>query len=448
MNLGKRLKVYYVVLFLFCGSFLMLGQKPVDSISRMPWYTVHFQSTVISQAHPAFHSRYGGLNSLDSISESHTSVSMTLYLGARLWKNGSVYFNPELSGGEGFSKTTGVAGFPNGEVYRVSDPRPHIYVARLYYMQIIPLSSDYRPANEELNMMPGRVPVSYLALEIGRFSIMDFFDSNKYSHDPRTQFYNWALMGNGAWDYAANTRGYTYGLNIELIKPAWELRFSAVVVPKVANGSDMDFNLLKTGSECLEYTRNYSFGERKGSFHLVGFLNRANMGSYQKSIQWGLMHAEPPSVDSVAGSGKTKFGFGINIEQQLSNNLGFFMRAGWNDGKNETWVFTEIDRSFSTGISLNGGVWNRDEDRLGLAQIINGLSPDHHQYLSAGGYGFIIGDGKLNYGPECITEIYYSFLLSRSHLSLSPDYQLIINPAYNKDRGPVHAFGMRMHVEF
>jgi high affinity Mn2+ porin len=359
-----------------------------------------------------------------------------------------VHFDPELSGGEGFSQTTGIAGFPNGEVYRVSDPKPHIYIARLYLKQIFPLSEESQIPGEKLNILNGNLPKSFIAIEIGRFALMDFFDNNQYSHDPRSQFYNWALMGNGAWDYAANTRGYTYGFNIEMVNPVWQVHFAIVAVPTVANGSNMDLNFFKTGSECLEFARNYSIANKKGAIRLVGFLNRANMGSYQKSINWGLLHSEPPSVDSVAGSGKTKFGFGINIEQELTKNLGFFMRAGWNDGKNETWVFTEIDRSFSAGISIDGNTWKRADDRIGIAQIISGLSTDHRKYLSAGGYGFLIGDGKLNYKLEYISEIYYSFMVKKNQLSFSPDYQLILNPAYNKDRGPVHAFGMRMHAEF
>jgi high affinity Mn2+ porin len=172
------------------------------------------------------------------------------------------------------------------------------------------------------------------------------------------------------------------------------------------------------------------------------------MGSYKKAIDWGQMNSQPPSIDSVAGSGKTKLGFGINIEHELSKNLGIFFRAGWNDGRNETWVFTEIDQTLTAGFSIDGVAWSRKDDHFGFAQIVNGLSHDHRNYLQAGGYGFIIGDGKLNYGLECISELYYSFVLKNSHMAISPDYQLILNPAYNKDRGPVHVFGLRMHIEF
>ncbi len=448
MNLKKRQEAYLLLLFFICCSDLVNGQTRNDSIRDNPWYSLHFQSTVISQQHPGFHAKYAGRNSLDSTDEFHSSVSLTLFFTARLGKSTLVHFDPELSGGEGFSQTTGIAGFPNGEVYRVSDPKPHIYIARLYIKQIFPLPEDHQIPGGKLNILNGSMPESYMAIEIGRFSLMDFFDNNKYSHDPRAQFYNWALMGNGAWDYAANTRGYTYGFNFEVVKPGWQVRFAVVAVPTVANGSNMDLDFIKTGSECLEFTRNYSLANKSGAIRLVGFVNRANMGSYQKSINWGLLHSEPPSVDSVAGSGKLKFGFGINVEQELCKNLGFFMRAGWNDGNNETWVFTEIDRSFSAGLAIDGNAWNRNDDMIGIAQIISGLSSDHRKYLSAGGYGFLIGDGKLNYSPEYITEIYYSFMVRKSHITFSPDYQLIINPAYNKDRGPVHAFGMRMHAEF
>jgi high affinity Mn2+ porin len=448
MKITQSLRIFYVLLLLNISSHDLKAQILKDSIQKIPWYNFHFQSTVISQQHPGFHAKYSGMRSLDSTGEVHTSISMTLYFAARLWKSASVYFNPELSGGEGFSQTTGVAGFPNGEVYRVSDPRPHIYIARLYFRQVIPLTEETVLSEDGINILPGSMPKSYLAVEVGKFSLMDFFDNNQFSHDPRTQFFNWALMGNGAWDYAANTRGYTYGINFELVRPDWALKFASVTVPMVENGSEMNFNLIKEGSECLEFTRNYSFGNQKGAIRLVAYVNRANMGSYQKSVEWGLATSKVPNVDSVAGSGKTKLGFGINIEHELSKTLGLFLRAGWNDGRNETWVFTEIDRSISAGISIDGSKWNRNNDSFGFAQIINGLSPDHRNYLKAGGYGFIIGDGHLNYGLECISELYYSYSLKNSHMALSPDYQLIINPAYNKDRGPVHVFGMRMHIEF
>jgi high affinity Mn2+ porin len=388
------------------------------------------------------------MNSLKSASETTTSITGTLFFGSKLWKGAVAYFNPELSGGSGFSKTTGVAGFPNGEVYRVSDPTPHIYIARLYFTQIFPLTDKYEQIYDGINQLAQSRPSSYLSVSAGKYSIMDFFDNNKYSHDPRTQFYNWALMGNGAWDYPANTRGYTFGLTFELVKPDWALRFSTVMVPLKANGSVMDLNIKRSRSEAFEFEHKYNLGNHPGTIRLMTYLTQARMGNYRKAIEWGVLHNESPVIDSVGKVGRTKYGFGINIEQQLSDNIGVFARAGWNDGHNETWVFTEIDRHISAGLMFSGVAWNRKNDNFGISQVINWLSEDHKNYLMAGGYGFIIGDGNLNYNPELITELFYSFRLRDYPFWISPDYQFILDPAYNKDRGPVHAFGLRAHLEF
>lgn len=445
MKMPDKIFLFFLVI---CISIPNVQGQP-DSSSQGQHWNFHYQSTVISQQHPSFHSKYTGANSLDPTSEFHTSISSTLYFGWKLWKGAEAYFNPELSGGEGFSRTTGVAGFPNGEVYRVSDPRPHVYIARLYFIQVIPISQVYQPVSDDLNQLPGRLPERYLSFTAGRFSVMDFFDDNTFSHDPRTQFFNWALMGNGAWDYAANTRGYTYGIVIQYIEPQWALRSAFVLMPTHVNGSVMDFNLAQSGSQFIEYDRNYSFSGNAGTFRLIAYLDRAPlMGSYQKAVEWGIIRDLSPSVDSVAGTGRSKFGFGINVEQKVGNNTGLFFRAGWNDGRNETWAFTEIDRTATLGIVLNGLLWRRKDDRMGLAQIINGISTPHRNYLEAGGNGFIIGDGALNYKPEMITELYYFFVISGSNMSLSPDYQFILHPAYNNDRGPVHVFGMRMHIQY
>jgi high affinity Mn2+ porin len=424
------------------------AQKGSDTINTTQNWNFHFQNTEVGQYHPAFHAKYSGMNSLKPNSETAVSVTSTLFFGAKLFKNTRIYFNPEFSGGSGFSKTTGVAGFPNGEVYRVSDPAPNVYIARFYIEQIFPLSDEYEYIKDDLNQLACKKPSSYVAILAGKYSIMDFFDCNKYSHDPRTQFYNWALMGNGAWDYPANTRGYTFGLTVELVKPQWALRFSTVMLPTTANGSVMDLNVKRSGSESMEFEHKYFIGNQPGTIRLMSYLNEARMGNYRLALEQGVIRSRPPSVDSVHGIGRTKYGYGINIEQEIAKNIGMFFRSGWNDGHNETWVFTEIDRHLSAGLVFAGTLWTRKDDILGIAQVINGLSKDHKDYLNAGGYGFIIGDGKLNYRPEFITEFYYSFKIHDNPFWITPDYQFIINPAYNKDRGPVHAFGLRAHCEF
>lgn len=423
------------------------AQQIPDSAKKEQTWNFHYQSTIIGQYHPDFKAKYSGQNSLSSTSESPVSWTGTLYFGSRLWKGATAYLNPEISGGAGFSQTRGAAGFPNGEVYRVSDAAPKVYVGRVYVRQLFPLSDDYNVVDDDVNRVAQKEPASYWAVYGGKFSVMDLFDNNAYSHDPRTQFYNWSLMGNPAWDYPANTRGYTYGIAAELVKPQWAVRFATVMVPTIANGWIMDPDIARSRSEALEFEHKFILGRQSGCLRLISYLTEANMGNYRQAVQWGLDHNQTPVIDSVSAVGRTKFGFGINIEQTLNRNAGFFLRAGWNDGHNETWTFTEIDRHVSAGLSFKGTAWNRNDDVLGLAQVVNGISNDHRRYLESGGYGFIIGDGALNYRPEWITEVYYSFKLPQYGLWISPDYQLIVNPAYNKDRGPLHAFGLRVHVE-
>jgi high affinity Mn2+ porin len=417
-----------------------------DSLKIEKW-NYHFQTTVLTQYHPPIKAKYSGDFSMDTNSEIHTSISATLFFGIRLWKRGQIYFNPELTGGEGFSMTRGIAGFPTGEVYRVSNPSPQVYVARLYLKQVFALSKECPYVGDDFNCLAGKDPESYISLVAGKFSMLDFFDDNKYSHDPRTQFYNWALMGNGAWDYPANTRGYTYGIASELVIPYFSMKLGIVMVANEPNGSIMDKEILRANSSAIEIEKAYMLARQPGIIRLMGYFTQARMGNYRDAIDWGITNDTIPDLSSSRVLGHTKFGFGLNIEQNIGENSGIFFRASWNDGRNETWAFTEIDRAISVGISLGGTLWKMKDDNLGLSLLMNGLSADHRDYLKAGGHGFIIGDGKLNYKPEVIAEIYYSFRFFKELLWISPDYQFILNPAYNKDRGPVHAFGLRIHIE-
>ena len=438
-----------ILLFIFCLASAKLFAKDFNNsqdTSKSEKFNFHCQLTTISQYHPSFAAKYYGKNSLDSNAEFKTSVSATLFLGAKLWKGAQAYFNPEMSGGEGFSKTTGIAGFTNGEIYRVSNPAPHIFVARLYLRQVFALTNEKEKINDEANQLAAMEPKSYISITAGKFSVLDYFEDNIYSHDPRTDFLNWALMGNGAWDYSANTRGYTYGLVAEYISPQWAVRFSSVAVPLEANQSVMDANFLRSNSEAIEIEKNYSLDGNKGNIHLIGFLTQARMGNYREALDIGISDNTAPDIVTTRLLGRTKFGGGINLNQELSKNIGFFARASWSDGRNETWCFTEIDRAGSAGLVFAGDMWKRKNDKLGIAALVNGLSKDHRDYLKAGGYGFLIGDGNLNYAPEFITEVIYSIHIFKK-IWISPDYQFVLNPAYNKDRGPVHVFSGRLHFE-
>jgi high affinity Mn2+ porin len=429
-----------LLILVFLLPLTVLAQDTVEESSY------HFQFTGIQQSHPSFKAKYSGSNSLLPSSESLFSVTATLFLGQRLWEGTEVYFDPEMQGGSGFSSTTGVAGFPNGEIYRVDKPTPKPFIARLFLRQHFALGNEREWVGGDQNQLAGPLPVSRLTLTLGKFSLTDVFDDNRYSHDARTQFLNWSLWAGGAWDYAADTRGYNWGILAQLFQPAYSINFAAVMVPTYANGPFFDHNISKAYSLNLELVKPYGLFEQEGKLHLVTFLNHANMGNYRVAIDRANELGQTPDIDQT-NTYSSKYGFVLSVEQPVSKTVGLFARYSWDDGRTETWVFTEIDRSFHAGLSLNGGMWNRPDDNAGLAMVINALSDDHREYLAAGGYGFIIGDGALNYGWEQIVEAYYSLKMTSSFW-LSLDEQIIVNPGYNKDRGPViNALALRGHLE-
>lgn len=425
------------------------AQQPVHHTHDENW-SLHFQQTIIQQWHNDLNPRYAGGNSLQARENAKLSLTTTLFLGRRLWKGAAVYFNPEVAGGSGLSGATGIGGAPNGETFRIGDPAPQVYLARLYLRQLWALGASEEEDEDDLNQLKGTRPAKYLALNVGKFSIADYFDQNSYSHDPRTQFFNWSLMSAGGWDYPANVRGYTVGAVLEYVQPGLALRAGVSSMPTDANGPTLDFHYNKAQAITAEVTKSYSVNGHPGAVRLLGFRNQAAMGSYNLARQQAASLGTTPDVTAARADRRTKYGFVINAEQEISPNIGLFGRYSYNDGHNETWAFTEIDRSLSLGLTSTGARWKRPTDRLGAAFVANGLSQDHRAYLAAGGSGFILGDGRLDYGLEYIGEVYYSIDFPRYHAALSPDYQVIFNPGYNTSRlpGPVHVVALRVHVEF
>jgi high affinity Mn2+ porin len=417
-------------------------------------WSAHFQLTVITQKHSGFRSLYSGPNSLaDSVEPAATSLTSTLYFGRRLWKGASFYFNPEISGGKGLSYTKGVAGALNGETYRVGAVEPQVFVARAYLRQFFALpGSEYEYVNDDVNQLGEKEPVNRVVITAGKFAISDFFDDNAYSKDPRTQFCNWSIWANGAWDYPANTRGYTEGVVVELIKRNWAIRLSSVAVPRIANYHLMEYKSFNAHSETVELEHGFSMLKHPGKVRFIVSNSYEKSPSYKEGIQ-ALANNNTFLLNVISGNeenntyGGRKTGIGLNVEQQVSKNSGMFLRAGWNDGKYASWAFTEIDNTVCFGFSSTGAAWKRPDDVVAIAAVTNGISKDHKEFLKDGGYGFIIGDGKLSYGRESIIETYYS-VKAGHFLWLTFDYQFVNNPAYNKDRGPVHIFGIRTHVEF
>jgi high affinity Mn2+ porin len=439
--------VFIATQLLFCFASVFAQTPSIKDSTTNINSNFHFQLTSVTQYKFSLPATYTGINSLLPVDESASTLTATIFWGTKLWKGAAVYINPEVAGGGGISSARGVAAFTNGEAFRVGDPEPKIYAARAFIKQIFNLGGEQNYIGEGANEVYKTRSRKYVMAVAGKFSIADFFDNNSYSHDPRSQFFNWGLMSNGAWDYPANVRGYTWGAVLEYSTEKFKVRGATTLVPKEANGNDMDLNIGQANSSVFEFEKPISLFKRKGIIRLLGFFTQAHMGNYV-AASYNLRGGGGYDITSTRSYGRTKYGLGINVEQELGNGIGLFARASWNDGKNETWAFTEIDRSASVGLSFSGERWKRNDDAFGIGSVVSGLSEDHRNYLAGGGYGFIIGDGALNYGAEWVTEFYYKAKLFSDTFYLTANYQFVVNPAYNIDRGPAHVIGLRAHVEF
>jgi high affinity Mn2+ porin len=405
-------------------------------------WNVHFQATSIAQHHGSFYSEYEGQNSLPDHPETRVSLTATAFMALRLNHDFDVVLNPEIAGGEGFGGVTGVAGFTNGEMPRVLTATPELYLARGFVRGTWNLGSGTEFVDGEPNQLAGEQPVRRLTVIVGKFAATDYFDCNTFSHDPRTQFMNWSLMSNGAWDYPADTRGYTAGVLQELTMRRWSVRAAAVMVSTTANGPVLDTRVTKNRGLVGEGELRFATRRHPGKLRALGFLNRDDGGTFREAP----IIDGKPDLESTRRMGTPKYGMALNLEQSLAEGIGVFSRYGWSDGKTETWEFTQIDRSISGGVSINGRFWKRSADRIGVAAVRNYLSGDQRRFLAEGGVGFIIGDGRLDYRPESILEAYYAWQAIKGW-TVTGDYQYIQNPAYNQDRGPVSVFSIRLHWE-
>ncbi|MFI5361003.1 MAG: carbohydrate porin [Elusimicrobiota bacterium] len=420
---------------------------PVTVEKARPNYSIHYQSTVIDQGHPRFHANYSGPNSFQSYKEADVSVTSTFFLGWQPWRGTSFFWNPELSGGQGMSGAFGISGFPNGETYRIGNPQPVLKTARLYAQQVIGFTEETERVEDGINQVAGVVPKERLTLTGGKFGMMDWFDNNAYSHDPRSQFMNWNLANSGAWDYPADTFGYTWGAVAEYHTPVWAARGAAVAEPEVANQIKLDRRVGKSHGFVLEGEHQADVDDHKGTVRLLMYFNQAHMGNYDEAIARAQTTGTTPDVTASRSYAHTKYGFTSSDDLQLTETLGWFTRLSWSDGHNESWAYTECDGSLATGLDWTAAAFDRPKDHWGFAELVDVLSTPHRRYLANGGLGFQLGDGSLHYGPEVITETYYSIQV-REWFKLSPDLSLLVNPGYNRDRGPVAIYGLRAHVEF
>lgn len=421
-------------------------------------YLIAGQANIIFQAHAPFHSPYDGVNSLQGRGEYKTSLVGTLFLGYQVNRNPryatDAIVDFESAGGRGISQALGLAGFTNLDVVRNPNLGSKPYLGRVQIHQTIGLTDKLIDAERTPFSLSTQVPERRFELHVGKMSLPDYVDINSIGSDSHLQFLNWTVDNNGAWDYAADTRGYTYAMVLEYFDKDWAARYVIAAMPVVANGIDLDWAFSRANGQNFEFEWRKSLlgrlvsPERKGTIRLLGYVNHAHMGNYREAVDAFLAGRDPrPDISAHAKFGNVKYGFGINAEQEITPNLRGFFRFGWNEGQQESFAYTEVDQTVEFGGDYAGRRWSRPNDKIGVAFVSNAIKRDHQNYLRYGGLGFLLGDGKLNYGRENILESYYNVHTWRG-LYYALNVQFIDNPGYNRDRGPVLVEGVRMHVDF
>jgi high affinity Mn2+ porin len=423
---------------------------PHDENSR---YWVSGQANIIYQGRLPFHSPYQGSNSFHNSSEYKTSMVGTLYTAFR--RNHSTRYNTdfvfdlESAAGRGLSQALGLAGFTNLDVVRNPNLGAAPYIARYQIHQVIGLTESNTSQEPNFFAPAPEVPERRIEFRIGKMTLPDFFDVNSIGSDSHLQFMNWTVDNNGAWDYAADTRGYTVGGMTEYDDRAWSIRYGLFAMPSVANGIDMDWAFSRAHAQNGEFELRTSWiPQRKGVSRLLFYANRAHMGSYRQAVEAYLAGVDrTPTITAHEHFGALKYGFGYNTEQELSPALRVFGRFGWNEGQHESFAYTEVDQTIEAGADYAGNRWHRPQDKIAIAVVSNAIKRDHQNYLRLGGLGFLLGDGRLDYRRENIVESYYTRHAWKGWF-YSVDVQHIANPGYNRDRGPVWVGSVRTHVDF
>jgi high affinity Mn2+ porin len=406
---------------------------------------VHGQATFVAQNVFAFPSAYEGPNSLRP-NQTKETVDATLYLGVRPWQGAEIWINPEIDQGFGLSNTLGVAGFPSAEAYKVGKKAPYLRLQRLFLRQTIDLGGETAGVEAAANQLAGPQSADRLVLTIGKFGVGDVFDTNKYAHDPRGDFLNWAIVDAGTFDYAADAWGYSTGAAGELYRGAWTLRFGLFNLSKVPNGEvlERDFSQYQLD---LELEHRHTLAGHPGAIRVTMFRNRGQFGRFADALALAATTGAAPDTALVRRR-TTRMGADLNIEQEVTDTLGLFARAGFANGDIEPYDFTDIDRTLAFGGALKGKSWGRDDDVIGFAGLVDGITRAHQRYLQAGGIGVLIGDGQLPHpGNELITEAYYDCQVVKG-INVTLDYQFVANPGYNRDRGPANVVALRLHGAF
>jgi len=413
-------------------------------------FSLHGQTTLIAQGVPGFRSPYAGANSLVPHQARQTTTA-TIFLGLKLTDSTEIYYNPEFSQGFGLSGTHGVAGFVNGEAQKAGAPFPKLRSNRYYVKQTINLGGETVEVPDGPNQVATRYDAERITLIAGKFALGDFFDGNIYAHDPRVDFFNWSLWGSSAWDFPANLPGFTQGVYAEYNRPEFAIRAAYTQVPKEPSNDVFDPRVFRRAGLNAEFEYRYTLPglDQPGKVRFGLFSNVANSANNREIVtltQLGLF-SDINDAATAARKPRRKTGGYINLEQALTPELGLFARASLNDGRTEEVSFTDVDQSFSGGLSLKGKAWGRPDDTIGVGAAMNGLSPSHRAAFANGFYGLLVGDGTLRYGRERALETYYALNLTK-FVTLTFDYQFVDNPGYNRDRGPAHFFASRLHADF
>ncbi len=428
------------------------AKDPKPAKAESDRFDFHGQTTFTWQGYPPIRSPYQGQFSLPGGGEGREVGDFTLFAGVRLWKGAEFWIDPEIDQGFGVGDTRGAAGYPNGESYKLGSETPYARVQRYFVRQTIDLGGESEKVEGGINVFEGSQTANRLVLTVGKFAVTDLFDTNQYANNAKADFLNWSLINTGTFDYAGDAWGFTYGAALEWYQGRWTVRagvFDLSATPAGGNspdayGLDPTFSQLQYVGEIEE--RHELLGQ-PGKVKVTGFVSVGRAGLFQDAIDLALATNQPADITAVR-SWHDRPGVSLNIEQQVTKDLGVFARAGWADGAVEPWDFTDIDGTVQLGVSFSGKQWGRPDDRVGIAGVMNSIAPVHQEFFNLGGLGILVGDGKLpNPGLEKIIEAYYSYSLT-SVTKLTFDYQFIDNPAYNTDRGPVNLIAGRIHWQF
>jgi high affinity Mn2+ porin len=405
---------------------------------------IHFDAIEIFQGQPGFHAPYSGTNSIIPRDDFRQTSEVDLFFDVRLWPGGEFYFNPEYYQGFGFGSTHGIAQFPNSMAYKVGKYRGDLNIPHLFLRQIIGFGGEQEQLEADELQLAEKVDISRLTLQVGRMASVDIFDNNAYAHNPRVDFVNWGAVDAIAFDYPADALGYEEGATIELNQKGCALRYGIFTVPARSNVNATDGHYLKAWDQVLELEERYMLFGHPGKLRLLGYLERAHMGSYRAVTD------EPSLNANIVATRRYRLteGFVINFEQEITSDLGAFLRVGVRNPNYEAWAFSDAARSLAVGLSLKGSSWSRPNDTVGLANMLAGIGHAEQAYFNAGGLGILAGDGKLpHYGLENVIEFYYNFEVYKG-VNVTFDYQFAVNPAFNEDRGPINILGARIDLKF